>query len=279
MIKGTKRIAIQGIEASFHDMAAHQFFSDIAIEVFPCRTFEQLCKSVAAGDCDFGLMAIENSLVGSILPNYNLLGKYPLQVTGETYLHIEQNLMALPGQKLQDIHSVRSHPMALHQCSEFLEKHPSIRGVETFDTAESARDVQQQQLSGVAAIASRKAASRYGLEILASEIENLKQNYTRFLVIEHGQAESITGNKASISFRVKHQVGSLAQTLTVLQNRQINLTKIQSIPVPGVMNEYAFHVDLLFSDEKNFKAAITDLRPATRTLHLLGTYTQGQVVL
>ena len=270
------KIAIQGGQTSFHDMASRQYFNGRPVELLECRTFRHLCNALQEKEADFAVMAIENSLVGSILPNYALLQEYPLHIIGETYLHIRQHLMALPGQTLADIHHVRSHPMALHQCSYFLEEHPEIRAIETFDTAESAREIRENNTEGVAAIASKLAAERYELEILAEEIENLKQNYTRFLILSRKVANNgIVPNKASINFHLKHQVGALAEVLDIFRKFRINLTLIQSIPMLGHPNEYAFHIDLEWPERESFEQSLSVVRHFSKEIRILGIYPKG----
>lgn len=269
-------IAIQGGQASFHDMATRQYFPENSLSLCECRSFRQLCKTLVAGEADLGVMAIENSLVGSILPNYALLHEYPLYIIGETFLHIEQNLMALPGQQISDLHSVRSHPMALQQCSDFLEKLPHIRNVESPDTAESAREIAAENLMGVGAIASRLAAERYGLELLAAGIENLKDNYTRFLVISREPAPKHHHGKASVNFHVSHEVGSLSKVLNIFFEKGLNLTLIQSLPIPGRPDEYAFHVDLEWENPERFELAIEGVKRFTKQLMILGVYNRGE---
>ncbi len=277
-MKSQLKIAIQGGQASFHDMATRQYFRGHPVELVECVTFRQVCDAVVRGEAHLAVMAIENTLAGSILPNYSLLENYPLRIIGETYLHIQQNLMALPGQKLEDLHTVRSHPMALHQCSDFLEAHPHLRAIESFDTAESARKIRQGHLKGVGAIASKMAANRYQLSILAEEIENIKDNYTRFLILksEHYQNGTLP-DKASLSFRVHHAVGSLVGVLNVFRDHGLNLTLIQSVPIPGQPNEYAFHVDLEWDSEDQFHRAITAAAPYARGIKVLGIYKAGVI--
>lgn len=270
------KIAIQGGQASFHDMAARQYFTEGQFELLECQTFRQMCRRLLEKEADLGVMAIENSLVGSLLPNYALLQEYPFFVIGETYLHIQQNLMALPGQSLADIQYIRSHPMALHQCSDFLESHPEIRVIESFDTAESAREISEKEMKGVAAIASKLAAERYGLEILAEEIENLKQNYTRFLILSRRMEKNgVPPNKASINFLLKHQVGALAEVLDIFRKFQINLTLIQSVPLLGHPNQYAFHVDLEWPERESFEKSLSVIRHFSKEVRVFGIYPKG----
>lgn len=272
------KIAIQGGPASFHDMAARTFFRDQGFDLSPCRTFRQQIQQLLASEVDFVVMAIENTLSGCILPNYHLLLDSDVTIIGEVYLHIQQNLMALPGQTLGQIRSVESHPIALHQCSDFLEAHPAIVPVETHDTADSARNIGESNAKGVAAIAGRLAAERYGLDILAESIENIKDNYTRFLVVARPRktpAPNPMANKASLSFHIMHKVGALAQALNVFRDNGLNLGLIQSTPIPGQPDEYAFHVDVEWFERHDFDEAIRDLTRVTRELKILGEYRSG----
>ncbi len=272
------KIAIQGGQASFHDMATRQYFAGHAVELRECVSFRVLCEALANRTVDAAVMAIENTLAGSILPNFSLLERYHFHIIGETYLHIQQNLMALPGQSLADIHTVRSHPMALLQCSDFLENHPHMRAMESFDTAESAREIRQQQLRGVAAIASKLAAKRYQLQILAAEIENLRQNYTRFLILMNDDYRNGTPpDKATLSFRTTHEVGALVKVLQIFREHDLNLSLIQSVPIPGHPSEYAFHVDLLWNDEEQFHRGIAAARPFAKDMKILGIYKAGVI--
>lgn len=270
------KVAIQGGLSSFHDLAARNYFLDNRLNILECRTFRQVCVELQNCRADLALMAIENTLVGSILPNYSLLQEYPFYIIGETYLHIEQHLMAIPGQTIYDITSVRSHPMALLQCSDFLEKYPHLRLIETFDTADSAREIKTQKLRGVAAIASNEAAKRYNLQIIAPDIENIKQNYSRFLILSRQENKNNeNGNKASVSFHLKHRVGALADALTVFKTFSINLTLIHSVPLPGRPQEYAFHADLEWDNKSNFHSAIEQIKHISYELQILGVYNSG----
>ena len=270
-----ERVAIQGTEASFHDIAAREYFGS-SINLVECRTFRQQCQELVAGGADYALMAIENSLAGSILPNYGLLEEFPISIAGEVYIQIQQHLLALPGQTLTDITSVRSHPIALQQCSEFLEAHPQIRSIESHDTATSAKGISGKQLKGVAAIASRSAAERFGLFILAESIENNKANYTRFLILEKGNGQSSEfPNKASLTFHVKDQVGALAEVLNIFLEYSLNLGLIQSTPIVGRPEEYAFHVDINFQNQTDFLAALKKVGKVTTKLKILGKYQAG----
>jgi len=271
------KIAIQGIKASFHDMAVRKYFETEEVQLIECRSFEMLCKKVARNEADMGMMAIENTFAGSFLPNYSFLAKYSLHVIGEEYLHIKQNLMALPGQKIKDIEQVRSHPIALLQCSDFIEYHSHMRALETYDTAGSAREIKDQNLSGVAAIASDLAAAEYGLEVLAEEIENLKQNSTRFVVVSATNQYVPDADKASISFQLQSKVGSLTDVLTAFRYHNINLTKIQSVPIPGKPFQYIFHIDVEWEERENLGQALRaiDKLNLTEKVEIFGEYKKG----
>lgn len=267
------KVAIQGGLASFHEMATQQFFRDHAYSLHCCRSFRQLCDALVQERVDFGVMAIENSVAGGILANYSLLRDRPLRIVGETYLQVHQHLLALPGQTLAQIRQVRSHPMALLQCSEFLAAHPHLMCSETHDTAESAREIRERGLRGVAAIAGTLAAERYGLTTVVRNIENEKENYTRFLVLQKGAPEvTAAGNKASLSFQVRHEVGALAAALDVLRREGLNLDLIQSLPIPGQPHRYSFHVDVEWPQGGRFEAALAALSKTTLELRLLGIY-------
>ena len=270
------RVAIQGGQASFHHVAANLYFGKDGLELCESRTFRQQCLAVVERRADVAVMAIENSLTGSILPNYVLLQRFQLHIQGEIYLRIKQNLMALPGQELSDIHTVRSHPIALEQCSDFLSETPQINCIESFDTAESAREIRESNLLGAAAIASALAAQIYKLTILAASIENVKQNYTRFLVLTaDDQNTETSANKASLSFHVSHEVGALADILNIFRDHAINLGLIQSVPIPGRPDEYTFHVDVEWQDRNKFEQAMEKVRRGAKELTILGEYRAG----
>jgi len=274
------KIAIQGGQSSFHHLAAQSYFGEKPMELVECATFRQLCTTLEKGNADMGVMAIENSLAGSILPNYGLLAEYSLQILEEVYLHIDQNLMALPGQSVYDISQVYSHPMALLQCSRFLEDHPEMVSMETWDTADSAREIRENKLMGVAAIAGRKAAEKYGLELIAPNIHNSEENYTRFLIVTSGTREiPHHSDKASVNFRLKHRAGSLADALDLLRRNAFNLTKIQSFPIPNCLDEYSFHVDLEWNGNNNdtdlFYETMDQLKRISLEVQVLGVYKKG----
>jgi len=272
-----KKISIQGFEGSFHQVAARQFFGN-NVEIICCATFREVVKIAAdKNKSDGGIMAIENSLAGSILPNYNLLQKSHLKIVGEIYLHIKQNLLVNPGVKLEDIREVHSHPMALLQCTDYLEKY-TWKLIETEDTALSAKHVHQHRSKHIAAIASKLAAELYQLDMIAPNIHTLKNNYTRFLVLETPEsAKDISGaNKASVNFQTDHSKGSLAKVLTKIAEGDINLSKLQSFPIPGSDWKYSFHADLEFSNMDQFDKVIKNIKPLTEALRVYGVYKKGK---
>ncbi len=272
-----KRISIQGFEGSFHQAAARQFFG-IEVESICCSTFQEVINIASnKSKSDGGIMAIENSLVGSILPNYNLLQKSQLKIVGEIYLHINQNLLTNPGVKLEDIREVHSHPMAILQCMEYLNRH-NWKLIETEDTALSAKHVHQHRSKHIAAIASKLAAELYKLEIIAPGIHTLKNNYTRFLVLERPETsvEVASADKASVNFQTDHSKGSLARVLTKIAEGDINLSKLQSLPIPGSDWKYSFHADLEFSDLEQFNNVIKNIEPLTEALRIYGVYKKGK---
>jgi prephenate dehydratase len=271
------KIAIQGGQASFHHLATQQHFSKNSIAIAECQTFRQVCDVLQKGKADLAVMAIENILVGSILPNYSLLEEYSFNIIGETFLYIQQHLMALPGQKLEEIKIVRSHPMALLQCSDFLEANPNLKILEAFDTADSAKEIREDNRKHIGAIASREAARKYNLQILAEDIENIKQNYTRFLILStENNGKNQDADKASISFHLNHHVGALADVLAIFKRNGINLTLIQSVPIPGKIQEYAFHCDLEWENPDAFKETLDEVKSLSEELHVLGIYKGGE---
>lgn len=274
---GRRGYAIQGYEGSFHQMAAQQFWGK-EVEVIPCATFRDVIKIASnKKESGGGVIAIENSIAGSILPNYNLLQKSNLKIIGEVYLHIKQHLMVNPGVKLEDIREVHSHTMALQQCYDFLDKH-KWKLVETEDTALSAKHVHQHKSKHIAAIASRLAAELFQLEIIAPNIHTMKNNYTRFLVLQrHDAAQPIDGaNKASVNFHTDHSRGSLAKVLTRIANGGINLSKLQSFPIPGTDFKYSFHADMEFDTLEQFEKVIEQIRPITEEVKIYGVYRRGE---
>ncbi|HEY0273158.1 MAG TPA: prephenate dehydratase, partial [Chitinophaga sp.] len=242
-----------------------------------CASFAELVKKVKTDKTvDAGIMAIENSIAGSILPNYTLLKNSGLHVTGEIYLQIKQHLMVLPGQTMEDIREVHSHPMALLQCTRFLEKYPHIKLVETEDTALSAKNVHTRKLKSTAAIAGKLAAEIYGLDIIASNIQTEKNNYTRFLAISKMPVPPMEdANKASVYFETDHRIGSLAQVLTSIAAAGINLSKLQSFPIPDKQWNYYFHADMEFNDLAHFETAKATILPLVPGMKVLGIYKKG----
>lgn len=273
-----KKVSIQGIEGCFHQVAARQFFGKTT-EVVCCSTFKEVIQNATSSkQAAPGIMAIENSIAGSILPNYRLLLKSPVNIVGEVYLHIKQHLLVNSGVQLQDIREVHSHYMALQQCDEFLDRH-NWKLVETEDTALGAKQIHQHKNKHAAAIAGNLAAEIYGLEILVPNIHTIKNNYTRFLVIQHADAEyNREGvNKASVNFVAGNQVGSLAKLLTVISDEGINLSKLQSMPIPGSNFSYSFHADMEFSELVQFERLIKKMKDKTENLVVLGIYKNGKI--
>lgn len=270
------RWAIQGYEGSFHQVAAQLYFGRQAA-VIPCDTFRDVVRIASAKkESAGGVMAIENSIAGSILPNYNLLQKSNLVITGEIYLQIRQNLLVNPGVKLEDIREVHSHTMALQQCYGFLDKH-KWKLVETDDTALSAKHIRQHKHMHAAAIASKLAAELYHLEVLEPNIHTMKNNYTRFLILQREENSAIpTGaDKASVNFHTDHSRGSLAKVLTMVAEGGINLSKLQSFPIPGSDFKYSFHADMEFETAEQFSRVIEKIKPLTAALKVYGVYKRG----
>ncbi|NCB07671.1 MAG: prephenate dehydratase [Bacteroidia bacterium] len=272
-----KRIAIQGIAGSFHEDAALNFF-DEKIEVIECKSFTSVCQLVDADKVDYAVMAIENSIAGSLLKNYQLIRDYHLRIIGEIYIHIQMNLMVSPGVKRQDITDIYSHPVALQQCVEYVEKYfPDARLHEGMDTAASAKKVAEEKLKNGAAIANLRSAEMYNLEILETGIETNKKNYTRFLILsKHGNPTAGT-NKASICFEVGHYHGALAKVLNIFAENEINLNKIQSVPIVGKPNEYTIHVDVEWDKLENYDRAIHQVLKSASSLSILGEYIRGEL--
>ncbi len=273
-----KHIAIQGYEGSFHQVAARQFFGD-DVQVVPCANFRELIKrSSSKKESDGGIMAIENSIAGSILPNYNLLQKSSLTIVGEVYLQIGQHLLVNPGVALEDIREVQSHPMALLQCIDYLEKFPQWKLVETEDTALSAKHIHQHRSKYSAAIASKLAADLFQLQVIAPNIQTAKNNYTRFLVLQRDKevAEIMGANKASLYFETDNSKGILAKVLTVIARNDINLSKLQSMPIPGSDFLYGFYADMDVQDQQHLQLALNGLQETTVNLKVLGVYKSGK---
>ncbi len=271
------KVAIQGYAGAFHDVAAHLYFGDQAIEIVPAHTFDDLVQAVETGKVDTALMAIENSLAGSLMYNYSLLNDSKLQIDGEVYLRIKQNLMVLPGVQIEDLEEVHSHPMAIAQTRNFFRNYPKIRLIENADTALSAKMIQERRDRTKGAIASSLAAELYQLEIVAPSIETNKQNYTRFLVLtkRNSVKQNENGNKVSLCFSTAHEVGSLHQILGVMSAYQMNLTKIQSTPIVGKAWEYRFFIDFIIDGRFTLSQGIEAIRPLTSELKILGIYPKG----
>lgn len=271
-----RKIAIQGVKGCFHEQAARLFYEGQGCsspEIVECAEFDDLYKSLSSGQAQAAVMAIENTVSGGLLPNFELLRKYDRKIKGEVFLRIQQNLMALPGQKIEDIKEVRTHYMAINQTREFFKDYPWIRLVESEDTAKSAADVAQNNLLGVGAVASELAADLYNLEVLAHSIETYKQNFTRFLILDDGlQVDKAQVNKASWCFTLNHKPGSLAHVLTILSFYDMNLTRIQSLPIPGQEWQYFFYVDIKFEDYLRYEQALSAVRPLMEDLNILGEY-------
>ena len=271
-----KKIAIQGVKGCFHEQAARLFYQDhghIVPEIVECAAFDDLYRSMDSGTADAAVMAIENTVSGGLLPNFELLRKYDRKIKGEVFLRIQQNLMAMPRQRIEDIKEVRTHYMAINQTREFFKDYPWIRLVESEDTAKSAADVAQGGLMGVGAVASVLAADMYGLEVLAEGIETYKQNFTRFLVFDDSlKVAHDEVDKASMCFTLPHTPGSLAHVLTILSFYGMNLTRIQSLPIPGQEWQYFFYVDIKFDDYVRYEQALAAVRPLMEDLNILGEY-------
>ena len=268
-----QKVAIQGIKGSFHHQVALGYYHQ-DIEVDECMSFEELVDSLLSGQSNQAVMAIENSIAGSIIPNYALIDKNNLHIIGEYYMDIHQNFMALKGQKIEDISEVHSHPMALLQCMEFLKNYSHIKLVEDKDTAETARRIHQQQLKGIAAIASKTASSMYDLEIIAPEIQTINNNMTRFVILnkENSFVPKQEINKASLKFELDHKRGSLAAVLNVMSDCKLSLTKIQSLPKIETPWKYSFFVDVTFDDFNDYSKAKSLVAIMAEYFKVLGEY-------
>ena len=272
-----KRVAIQGVSGAFHEIAARQYFEGEEIDILPCITFKDLFKELAADDSLLGIIAIENTIAGSLLQNHNLLRESGCMIVGECKLRIEHNLAALPGQKIEDIEEVYSHPIALMQCEDFLDEHHHLKAIESEDTALSAKEIADKKIMKRAAICSSLAAENYGLEIIAKGIETNKRNFTLFLIIaEPSLAEVMVNgtllNKSSLVFTLPHEEGSLAKVLSILSFYHINLTKIQSLPIIGREWEYQFYINLTYDNYTRYRQSLDAILPLTKDFQLLGEY-------
>ena len=272
------KIAIQGVKASFHEEAAYKYFADHDIEILECDSFKLTCDLLKQGKADYVVMAIENSIAGSILPNYNLLRDYKFHIIGEVHLNIHQNLLVLPGTKLTDIKFVESHPIAIRQCDDFLRDHPDWIVKEGMDTAGCAKNIIEHKLTNTAAIASIAAAELYGLEVLEPRIETNKKNATRFLILSNEIVEQKTANKASLSFQTGNAIGALANVLQCFAEQNVNLSKIQSMPVLGRRNEYDFYVDVEWKKQSDYDAAIRKVLKHTINFTIMGEYIKNEKV-
>lgn len=276
-----KKIAIQGVKGSYHDIAAHKYFKDEEIELICCNTFEEVFAQMKKDSDVIGVIAIENTIAGSLLHNYDLLRESGVTIIGEHKLRISHSIMCLPEDNWEDLTEVNSHPVALAQCRDFLHNHPELKVVETEDTAGSAENIRNNNLRGHAAICSKYAAGLYDMKILEEGIETNKHNFTRFLVISNPWlADELKDrskvNKANIVFSLPHSEGSLSQVLSIFSFYKINLTKIQSLPIIGREWEYMFYVDVMFNDYLRYKQSIDAVTPLTKALKILGEYAEGE---
>lgn len=271
------KIAIQGGPASFHDTAARTYFSQDTVETLACDSFVELCDALHEGKADYAVMAIVNALAGSILTNYSLLQHHSFHIIGEQWLAIDQNLIVLPGTKLEDIHTVSSHPVALLQCGRFLKHHPHMASQESSDTADSVRAIKENKAQGCAAIASRQAAILYNMEILEENIADRKDNYTRFLVLsrEPKKIGLIPADKASLILQMPHVGNSFGAVINRLHLLNMHISQIQSIPAPPLNTSHNVAIDLEHQDLNQLLVAIEEIRPLVQDLQLLGLYRSG----
>lgn len=276
-----RKIAIQGIKGSFHDIASHRYFEGEELDLLCCDTFEEVFAHMKDDPDVMGLVAIENTIAGSLLHNYELLRESGMTIVGEHKLRISHSIMCLPDEDMEDIVEVNSHPVALMQCRDFLSQHSNMKVVEVADTAGAAADISRQKMHGHAAICHKDAAKIYGMKVLQEGIETNKHNFTRFLVLSSkDKARELKNNentnKASLVFTLQHEEGSLSAILSVLSFYKLNLTKIQSLPIIGKEWQYMFYIDLSFEDYNRYKQAITAISPLTRELQILGEYKNGK---
>ena len=270
----THKIAIQGIESSFHHLAATTLFNDEQLELLMCDSFDAVTSSLSSCKADYGILAIENTIAGSILPNYNLIDNADLEILDEVYLNIQMHLMALEGESIHDIKEVHSHPVALLQCKDYLRKFPpQFKVIEGKDTASEAKRIKEHNIKGVAAIAGEQVAEQFGLKILDSNIQSMKDNKTRFVLIGRKGDRMVTEvNKATIKFELNHEVGSLSNVLQLFNTFHINLTKIQSLPVLGSPWQYAFFIDVIFENYNLFSEVTLMLERIVKNFKILGVY-------
>ncbi len=276
-----KRIAIQGVPGSFHDIAAHQYFEGEQIMLICCDTFEEVFENIKRDPTVIGMLAIENTIAGSLLHNYELLRASGTTIVGEHKLHIQHSICCLPDDDWATLQEVHSHPVALMQCRAFLANHPTLKAVEADDTAGSAEYIAKHNSYGWAAICHADAARLYGLKVLEDHIEDNKHNFTRFLVVSDTRKADFLrplslSNKASIVFSLPHAEGSLSKVLTILSFYDINLTKIQSLPVIGHEWEYMFYVDVTFEDLVRYRQSIDAITPLTKDIKIIGEYQEAK---
>jgi len=272
----SKKVAIQGLRGSFHHEAADLYFSE-AIQLVECETFQDVITETLSGSADIGIMAIENSLAGSIIPNYNLIRKNAVEIIGEVGLRVRMNVIAQVGTQLADIKEIHSHQMAIRQCGGFFKDYPAIKIVEAFDTAGSVKKLAEEKLQNIGAIASQQAAKEYGMAIIKAGIEDHNLNYTRFLILSKKGGEPIPeADKVSIYFQTSHEPGSLAQTLTIISGLGINLTKLQSHPVPSKNTLYGFFATLQINELAQLHDLTTIMNRLALTFEILGIYKKGE---
>ena len=272
-----KRVAIQGIKASFHEEAAFKFFGE-DITTIECNSFKQTCEELKNKKADFVVMAIENSIAGSLLPNYTLLRDYHFPIVGEVYLPIQLHLLSLPGVKFEDIKYVQSHPIAIRQCSDFFDEFPHLQVIESTDTAACAKKIREEKLTDTVAIANQSAAKLYNLDIMERRIESNKKNYTRFLILTDTPITKEEINKASLCFQVGNDIGALAKVLNIFADQNVNLSKIQSMPVIGKRSEYNFYVDIEWNNKVDYDNAIRKVLNYTINFTIMGEYQRNYTV-
>ncbi|MXP04879.1 MULTISPECIES: prephenate dehydratase [unclassified Apibacter] len=274
-----KSISIQGIKGSFHHEAVNRFFQNEKVEIIDSPTFKTVVRDVINGKANYGMMAIENSIAGAILPNYSLITKHGLHIVGEVVLPIKHHLLALPGETLDSISEVRTHPMALLQCENFLEKYPDWKLLSKDDTATCAYNIHSKKMKGIATIGSILAAEMYQLQVLAENIHDVSDNYTRFYLLSPQSEKVENFTKASLYFTTDHTMGSLAKVLNILANHQMNITKIQSVPLSGSVFQYSFHADIITpgGNDDNYRRALEEIKNNTNFLHILGEYKEDKI--
>ncbi|WP_109829802.1 prephenate dehydratase [Reichenbachiella versicolor] len=272
-------VGIQGVLGSFHDQAASIYFvEENEICLKPFHDFRSLAKAVSSKELDYGVMAIENTIAGSILPNYALMNEYDLEISGEVYIRIQMNFIAHPGTKVEELTHVYSHPMALLQCADYLSKYPNLKLTESDDTADSVRMVKEEGMMHAGAIASKKAADIFGMQMLDEDIETNKKNYTRFLILKSRMnGHEGVPYKASLRIVTKHDPGALANVLTAFKDHNINLTKIQSMPIIGEPYRYAFNIDVIWEDYAEYEQAMKEVAKSSESIKVHGEYEKGTI--